>query len=51
MPNDFNIHNSKSLGLELVTSLTEQIKGELKINKNGKTEFQIIMRHEAATIS
>ncbi len=40
LPDDFNAR--KSLGFELVLSLVEQIKGELEIIKNGKTEFQIL---------
>ena len=43
LPEDFNIHNLKSLGLEIVTSLVEQLQGELEIHSNGKTEFQIII--------
>ena len=43
LPEDFDIHNLKSLGLEIVTSLVEQLQGELEIHHNGKTEFQIII--------
>ena len=43
LPEDFDINNLKSLGFELVLSLIDQLNGELKINKNRKTEFQIII--------
>ena len=43
LPEDFDIHNLKSLGLEIVSSLVDQLKGELEIHSNGKTEFQIII--------
>ena len=43
LPKDFDIDNMKSLGLEIVTSLVEQLQGELEIHSNGKTEFQIII--------
>ena len=43
LPKDFDIHNLKSLGFEIITSLVEQLKGELEIHSNGKTEFQIII--------
>ena len=41
LPDDFDIHNLKSLGLEIVSSLVDQLKGQLEIHSNGKTEFQI----------
>ena len=38
---DFNIEESDSLGLSLVYSLTEQIQGTIKLNKQEGTEFRI----------
>ncbi len=43
LPEDFNINKLKSLGLELVISLVEQLNSELEITNNGKTEFQVII--------
>jgi two-component sensor histidine kinase len=41
LPDQFDIDNNKSLGLILVNSLTEQIDGEITINRNHGTEFKI----------
>ncbi|HSP88934.1 MAG TPA: PAS domain S-box protein [Ignavibacteriaceae bacterium] len=41
LPDDFNIQEVKSLGLELVSSIVQQLNGNLNISKNGKTEFKI----------
>lgn len=43
LPEDFDINRLKSLGFELVNSLVEQLRGELKILNKGKTEFQVII--------
>jgi PAS domain S-box-containing protein len=41
IPKNLDIENLDSLGLLLVTSLVEQIDGELEINRNRGTEFVI----------
>ena len=41
LPENFNIKETKTLGLELVSSMVEQLNGKLDISKNGKTEFKI----------
>ena len=43
LPENFDINKLKSLGLELVTSLADQLKGELKIITKGRMEFQIVI--------
>lgn len=39
MPENFDIENSSSLGLQLVTVLTEQIEAKLQIENEGGTKF------------
>jgi len=41
LPPDFDVKNSKSLGLRLVQMLTEQLEGELKIKSNKGTSVEI----------
>jgi PAS domain S-box-containing protein len=42
LPDDFDIEKSQSLGLKLVTMLTEgQLEGKLKVNGKGGAKFQI----------
>ena len=41
IPNDLDIENLNSLGLQLVTSLVDQLDGELEIRRNNGTEFII----------
>lgn len=41
IPEDLNIENLDSLGLQLVTTLVEQLDGELKLKRNNGTEFII----------
>ena len=38
---DLDIENLDSLGLQLVTSLVDQLEGELELNRNNGTEFII----------
>jgi two-component sensor histidine kinase len=40
-PPDVDIHNSKSLGLNLVTALTAQLHGKLELERSGGTRFTI----------
>ncbi|HMB44699.1 MAG TPA: histidine kinase dimerization/phosphoacceptor domain -containing protein, partial [Candidatus Methanoperedens sp.] len=45
IPKDLNIRNTKTLGLTLITALAEnQLNGELIINREKGTEFQISFR-------
>jgi PAS domain S-box-containing protein len=41
LPDEIDFNNLETLGLLLVTSLTEQIDGELTINRSPGTEFKI----------
>lgn len=41
LPDDFKINETNSLGLQLVSTLTEQISGKLEINGKEGTEFKI----------
>ena len=41
IPEDFDIENATSLGLQLVNTLTEQLGGLLSINKGHPTEFNL----------
>ncbi len=41
LPDDLDLKRTKSLGLQLVTILTEQLEGTLEINSNHGTEFKI----------
>lgn len=41
LPKDFDWQNSESLGLQIVAALTNQLEGELEINKTNGTEFKI----------
>ncbi len=41
IPENFDIENLDSLGLQLVTSLVDQLDGELEIKRNNGTEFTI----------
>ncbi len=40
-PDNLDFRNTDSLGLQLVTSLTQQLNGNIELLKNGSTEFQI----------
>ncbi len=41
LPANFNIEDSESLGLKLVTNLVQQIEGKLEIHPKDSTEFKI----------
>ncbi len=45
-PKDIDYKNTESLGLTLVTSLTEQIDGEIELNSTHGTSFKIIFTEE-----
>jgi two-component sensor histidine kinase len=44
LPEEFDINNTKTLGLMLVNSLTEQIEGKISINRDNGTRFKIIFK-------
>ncbi|NUM72231.1 MAG: hypothetical protein HUU43_15410 [Ignavibacteriaceae bacterium] len=44
MPANINIRETNTLGLQLVTSLVEQIDGELKMENNKGTIFTITFK-------
>ena len=46
LPDSFNIDESESLGLKLVTSLVQQIDGKLEVHPKDKTEFKITFSTE-----
>jgi two-component sensor histidine kinase/HAMP domain-containing protein len=41
LPDNFNIEETESLGLKLVTSLIQQIEGKLEVHPKNNTEFKI----------
>ena len=41
IPKDLDLHQTKTLGLQLVINLVEQLEGDLKINSDNGTEFII----------
>jgi two-component sensor histidine kinase len=41
IPEDLKIEDLDSLGLQLVTSLVDQLDGELQLKRNNGTEFTI----------
>jgi PAS domain S-box-containing protein len=41
MPDNFDANNTTSLGLQLVNTLTEQLKGHIELKKENGTEFKI----------
>lgn len=44
LPKDFNINKVESLGLQLVTTLVEQLDGRLEVKNEGGASFRIIFR-------
>jgi two-component sensor histidine kinase len=42
LPEDLDFRNTKSLGLQLVTSLTDQLEGTIELDTCGGTEFKIM---------
>ena len=45
IPENIDVFNSNSLGLELIHSLVDQLDGEVKISSKNGTIFQIIFPH------
>ena len=46
-PEDLNFHDTDTLGLQIVNSLTDQIDGEITLDKNNGTEFKITFKELA----
>lgn len=49
MPQDFDVETSQSLGMQLVTTLVEQVHGQLEITRGEGTAFRIEVPMEAAS--
>lgn len=43
-PEDINFHNTDSLGLQLLVSLTEQIDGDITLNSDNGTSFKLTFK-------
>ena len=41
LPESFNLQKTESLGLQIVQALTNQLQGEIEIERNNGTEFRI----------
>jgi len=41
VPEDFDLENPETLGMQLITTLVDQLEGELEVNRNCGTEFCI----------
>ena len=46
LPENFDIENAESLGLQLVTTLVTQITGELDIDSSNGTRFNIVFKEQ-----
>ncbi len=46
LPEDFNIDNIHTMGLNLVISLVDQLHGALSVGRNGTTSFKVIFSPE-----
>ena len=44
LPEDIDFHKTDTLGLELVRTLVNQLKGTIELNRNNGTEFKITFR-------
>jgi two-component sensor histidine kinase len=44
LPKDIKLENPETLGLQLVQTLTKQLDGKLKLNKDNGTEFKITFK-------
>ncbi len=42
-PENINFRQTESLGLQLVNTLVDQLEGKIELNKNGGTEFKIVL--------
>jgi two-component sensor histidine kinase len=41
IPENLNIKNTDSLGIQLITALVDQLDGELELKRDNGTEFMI----------
>jgi two-component sensor histidine kinase len=41
VPESFDLENPDSLGIQLITTLVDQLDGEIEINRDNGTEFTI----------
>jgi len=46
IPQDLDLDNTNTLGLQLVKALTEQLQGNLVLNRNQGTEFKILFEEQ-----
>lgn len=46
IPDDYDLYNSDTLGLQIVTRLANQIKGELEIDTSNGTQFRLTFREQ-----
>lgn len=46
LPDNFDIENAESLGLQLVTTLVTQVSGELEIDNSNGTRFTIVFKEQ-----
>ena len=44
LPKDLDIHNTESLGMQLITMLVDQLQGTLTLDRNQGTSFKIIFK-------
>lgn len=44
LPPDFDFHNTDSLGLQLVSTLTEQLEGTIQLERDSGTTFKILLQ-------
>lgn len=49
IPEDLDIENSPSLGLQLVFTLTDQLEGEVKLDRSNGTSFEIRFNKNTST--
>ncbi|WAC04822.1 MAG: PAS domain S-box protein [Methanoregula sp.] len=47
IPQDFDWHNAKSLGIRLVNSLVEQLQGTIELDRTAGTKFIIMVKEKA----
>jgi two-component sensor histidine kinase len=45
LPQDLDFRNTESLGLQLVTTLVEQINGTIELEKTKGTSYKITFKH------
>ena len=50
IPEDFNIDDTKSLGLKLINLMIKQIKGRIEIISKNGTEFRIMFNTEPGQV-